>query len=706
METPLHLATKKASVNVVLFSGGRGSRVLSKQLINNPDVRLTLAVNGYDDGASTGEVRRFLGESLGPSDYRKNALRLARELRSCSTTLLDLLERRFPVDVSAEEAMASLRLLGGRGEQARPGLAETLYALLKDLDPDTRQALGRRIDPFLDALTRTDRTFSFSDCSLGNIVFAGCFLAVGRAFNAAIADYCALLHVPEDIILNVTDGTDAYLVALDQDYHFLGSEADIVDANRRNHINDIFLIDRPLTAAEQDRLAAAPLEGKLRLLKERTQHVGPNPLLLDRIAQADLIIYSPGTQYSSLFPSYQTSGLGLAIAQNLTAIKLLITNIQEDAEIPDSSALDILERAVYYLREKGVQQISPPRLITHYLMNDPGRSDQDVPYVPLGRLENLEDPRLVRIGNYEDGITGCHDVEKVLTPFIESILERGAPRKIGVLLQGTDSLNKICQTMLEMVRGGIQALPNDVAVYYNSPETFEPAFSEALPFAVHNLATAEPNGDRIHLRLLRDDAYDYVILFDSSGMYRGEDIVNLASFLNQGRLDAVWGSRRLSVKDIHASYKLRYRHKIIVGAISYLGSHLLSLFYLLFYGRYISDTLSGVKAIRTVCLHTDGLDLKNSSANQQLLSVLLRRRAEILETPIQFFPLAPEKVKRTTTPEGLRSLFAALWWRFKPLQPIPTVRKADPAQPAARNRPYAPAAPTEPMPSGTASSSR
>ena len=40
---------------------------------SRPDVALTIAINGYDDGASTGEVRRFLGDSLGPSDFRKNA---------------------------------------------------------------------------------------------------------------------------------------------------------------------------------------------------------------------------------------------------------------------------------------------------------------------------------------------------------------------------------------------------------------------------------------------------------------------------------------------------------------------------------------------------------------------------------------------------------------------------------------------------------
>ena len=49
-------------LKVVLFSGGRGSGVLTRQLLGSPSIALTIAINGYDDGASTGEVRRLLGD--------------------------------------------------------------------------------------------------------------------------------------------------------------------------------------------------------------------------------------------------------------------------------------------------------------------------------------------------------------------------------------------------------------------------------------------------------------------------------------------------------------------------------------------------------------------------------------------------------------------------------------------------------------------
>jgi 2-phospho-L-lactate transferase/gluconeogenesis factor (CofD/UPF0052 family) len=660
----------EGEVNVVLFSGGRGSTVLSKELINNSRVSLTLAINGYDDGASTGEVRRFLGDSLGPSDFRKNASRMARELQCCTAGLIELLDWRFPEACLPEQATQALQMLAGKSTDSGWDWMEALKRPVADTDKKTREAIGKKLLSFEQERVTSGRPFSFSDCSLGNLVFAGCYLDMGRNFNAAIADYCALLNLPPGLIENVTDGTNAQLVALDRDHRLIENEAEIVDAKRRNHIADIYLLDHVLTQQQISWLMSMPFYERKEFLLKCSRAASINPRLLERIRAAHLIVYSPGTQHSSLYPSYLTPGLGAAIARNLTAIKLLITNIQEDAEIADSSAVDIIDRAVYYLKEKNLHPIPTPCLITHYLINDPARQDHEAPYVPLGQLETLEDPRLIRIGNYEDGVTGRHDAAKILTPFVESILKRGEAYKLGVLLLDTDSANKITQTILEMSRGGIRDVPVSVTVFYNSPDPLDAAFTNSLPFRVYNVFKYKEKGPAAFGEVLRDERFDYFVLFESSGMYNGEDIVAIASILSHGRLDAVWGSRRLSVKDIHQSYKLRYRHNVILGAISYVGSHLLSLLYLALYGRYIADTLSGVRAIRGAYLRRGVIDLAHKCFNQHLLSLLLRQRAEIFEAPVQFFPISPENVKRTTVFEGLQSMLTVLWWRVKSLQSV------------------------------------
>ena len=311
--------------------------------------------------------------------------------------------------------------------------------------------LAVRLAAFERELLSSGKPFDFSDCSIGNLVFAGSVLLAGRQFNAAVDDYCALLGLPPGLIENVSDGTNAFLVALDLHGRLLASEADIVDANRQDHIREIYVVERPPSAAEREELAQRPPDEVAASLQARERRIPINSRLVERIAAADLIVYSPGTQHSSLFPSYVTQGLSTAIAANLTAIKLLITNIQTDAETAGATAVEIIEKAIYYLEEKGTRRIPAPCLITHYLINDSRRPEQETPYLPLGRLDSIEDPRLVRIGNYEDGVTGRHDPAKVLVPFLESFLPKPKQR-VAIWLHDTGSKDKLVQTILEMVR--------------------------------------------------------------------------------------------------------------------------------------------------------------------------------------------------------------------------------------------------------------
>jgi hypothetical protein len=147
-------------------------------------------------------------------------------------------------------------------------------------------------------------------------------------------------------------------------------------------------------------------------------------------------------------------------------------------------------------------------------------------------------------------------------------------------------------------------------------------------------------------------------------MYRGEDIVGLAATLTSGRLDAVWGSRRLSVRDIEESYRFRYRRQALLGWVSYIGSHLLSLSCLALFGRYITDTLSAVRAVRAADAIELDVPLTHKRANEHLLARLLRRKADILEIPVRFLPISPDLVKRTSVVEGLQALGALVAGRF------------------------------------------
>jgi 2-phospho-L-lactate transferase/gluconeogenesis factor (CofD/UPF0052 family) len=64
--------TAPGATQIVLFCGGRGSATIIRALLRQTDIDLTLLVNAYDDGLSTGALRNFIPGMLGPSDFRKN----------------------------------------------------------------------------------------------------------------------------------------------------------------------------------------------------------------------------------------------------------------------------------------------------------------------------------------------------------------------------------------------------------------------------------------------------------------------------------------------------------------------------------------------------------------------------------------------------------------------------------------------------------
>ena len=653
-------------VNVVLFSGGRGSSVLTRQLLRHPEVNLSLIINGYDDGLSTGEVRRFLGDCLGPSDFRKNASRVATELASCEAALITLLDLRFPVEISESLIEATLSRLCAKPAQNETPFFADVEKLLSDFSPDSVERIRQRMEAFSTALEESEDGFDFSDCSIGNLVFAGCFLVCHRDFNRAVDDYCKLLGLDPGLILNVTQGENAFLVATNQDGVYLKSEAEIVDAGRRNHIQDIFLVDRPLEvqgevqremqgegrASDAIRADLARYGSKLRL----------NPDAVGAIAKADLMVYAPGTQHSSLFPSYMTPGLGHEIAKNTHSLKLLVTNIEEDAEIPDFNAVEIIDKAVFYLREKNSKEYPVSALLTHYLVNRPEhrQNQSEKNYIPLGNMETIEDPRLIRIGNYEDESTGNHDPQKVLGPFIDDIARKKHRTSVAVVLTDNTSANKTVQTVLEIARSD-HPLSCEVTVYYQG-KAIDYLQTIDLPFGVQNVET-ENHQDFMKYVMGQND--EYVCLMECSGMYYGHDVTSLIANLNVPCVDAVWGSRRLSKSDVLASYKFRYHHHVLLGITSYLGSYFLSLTYLFLYGRYVSDTLCGLRLIRRDFLARNQHRFNQESFNQYLLGDLLKSQGRVFEVPVDFLPMSPEKVKRTGLTEGLRAFWVIMTQRIK-----------------------------------------
>ena len=96
---------RSSKLNVVLFSGGSGTQSITEAFLKHPQISLTILINAYDDGHSTGRLRRFIPGMLGPSDVRKNINRLMPQSEERHRALRFLSDHRLPVGMEYARGM-------------------------------------------------------------------------------------------------------------------------------------------------------------------------------------------------------------------------------------------------------------------------------------------------------------------------------------------------------------------------------------------------------------------------------------------------------------------------------------------------------------------------------------------------------------------------------------------------------------------------
>ena len=138
------------------------------------------------------------------------------------------------------------------------------------------------------------------------------------------------------------------------------------------------------------------------------------------------------------------------------AIKLLITNIQTDAEIAGSSAVDIIDRALFYLNDKGTPHAAVA-VPDHALHRERSGRDETAAAVCAARPDR--GARRSAAGPHRQ-LRGRRQrpprrARRSWSRSSARSSSGASAQRLAVLLHDAGSLNKVTQTLLEMVRGGI-----------------------------------------------------------------------------------------------------------------------------------------------------------------------------------------------------------------------------------------------------------
>lgn len=332
---------------VLIFAGGTGSIALQTglhQLYGN-SLQVDVVISAYDNGKSTGECRKiFGGKILGPSDLRKNQLtqfKLYNDLdsqkeditKTDKKLLLDLFEERFSKPkwqesydyavAHTKSTFAEIRKLVD-DKQLCDKKEQILLSLIENFFFEEYVGLSKKV--------RTSvLTADLNDFSISNMFYASAAAINGNSLSKAgllMADILGIdnhVHLISDINL--------YLYAEAKSGRIISDEGVIVTYDN----------------------ASDPIS-KVVLLNEKGQKYVPSldeDICVDvktskLIEQADIIIFSSGTQWSSLIPTYMHQGFYKQI-KSAKAAKYLVMNNKEDRDMKGISASGMLNILQDYL---------------------------------------------------------------------------------------------------------------------------------------------------------------------------------------------------------------------------------------------------------------------------------------------------------------------------------------------------------------------
>ena len=646
---------ENAKVRIVLFAGGRGAGTIASALAAQSQIQLTLLANAYDDGLSTGRIRDFIPGMLGPSDIRKNFSRLIPNGSPASEALKFLLEYRLPDATTVDQAKELLSDLVDFGNDKSDNVINRRY---NQLSLSCARSLSEFSALFLDyfnARSAEGITFDFGDCSLGNLFLAGAFLKSGRDFNRAVTAFAQLHSIPATI-LNVTRGECLALVGLKEDGTFLKREAEIVDRQNPSRIAQIFLLPDYLPSFQLKKMVGKSQTEKIAFLNSLSVTPELNPNAQRAIAEAHIIVYGPGTQHSSLFPSYLTRGIGEAIASNKISEKVFVANTRLDNEIQSETVDSLVEKLVDYMNRGNRRPLAAETLVTRCFLQSETESGNLPGGAPTG-FKTIE-------FNWET-TAGVHLGGKVAEEIISVVNERAKatvtplPYMVSIIVPGLNEVKTVARVLNELRRLNTQAFGIAKEIIFVDGGSTDGTFESAQSVRdVHVFQPPHCRGRGHALRFGIEQARgNFVIFFPCDAEYDVLDLNLMISILMQNDFNAVFGSRAIKGDSMPRRIRRIYGKDYFGYLIGLYGGKLLSILCLILYNRFVADPLTGMKAFQRKLL--DNLNLSSNSVDleTEIVAKLALRDNFILEVPINYFPRRRDQGKKIRLWDGILALF-------------------------------------------------
>jgi hypothetical protein len=520
---------------------------------------------------------------------------------------------------------------------------------VRELDRERAATLAGYLDAFIAYLARGDAgepPFDLSCCALGNLLFAGAYLQHGRRFNTAVARLAQTLGCRANLV-NVSTGENRVLVALKSDGTFLDCEARIVGPQSPAPIVDIFLLAAPLDASERAALEALDLEGRRRFLAALERPVTLSDEARAALSASDLVIYGPGTQFSSLYPSYKTRGLVEAITAGPARVRAMFVNLRDDH---DTQGLPPEALVAQALRQLGDPD-NGRGAITHVIAN---RKAVEEPAPAAGATRRLGAAWIE--GDFESAaFPGVHNGHRSVAAVLD-LLERAHGRDREELDVYVDlherslAAHLLVQEFTELDWASRFA---KVRLTLNGAATPPVGLPTHLEIHARTHSGLFSDVDVFREWLARGRS-EYLATLTGDGEFRLRDIVTAMRVLDSTRFGAIFGSRSQSRLQFRGSLEDAYGESRPLFWISLTGGYVFSALFALRFQALFSDPFTGFRVYRRSAFA--GLTPPGRLETPSHISrYLLSSSVEVAEIPVSYRTFQGFTRARTRLYRGLKN---------------------------------------------------
>tara|TARA_Y100000590_G_scaffold425561_1_gene533673 strand:- start:66 stop:2021 length:1956 start_codon:yes stop_codon:yes gene_type:complete len=648
---------KNLKTRISLFSGGTGNDRFVNLIKNIPGVEIDIIVNGYDDGKSTGEIRKLIPGMLGPSDFRKNLSHLINLNATNGKIFQNILNFRFPNETNYNDFISFLKL------EKSNKIVKKLN--LYNLTFEKFLTLKKYLLLFLKYYYKKKK-LKLSDISLGNILISSAFLKNKKNFNKSLTEIHSFLEIKNNVY-NVSTGENLYLVAILENGSIILDEEQLVNFRHKHRVENIFLLKKKLTKKKLNLLNKKNKKFKINYLNKANKYPNLNPIVKEKLLKSDIIIYGPGTQYSSLFPSYLTKNLRETISKS-KAKKFLITNIFLDNDIVREDVESLINKFNIFFNKNQKKTIKNSKLIDYYLINKFDEDDKNLLKKNNYLVFDKKKTKNFTLLDWEKG-EGLH-YPNWLAKTIFNLANKGSIKKflpksvVSIVIPCLNEkrtiykvLNRIKNLKIQNFNLVIEVIVVDGGSNDGSIKVIK-KFKDFKFYSLNNVGKGEATRYGID-----KSKGDVIIFFPSDNEYNVQDIEKVITPLMLDQSKAVFGSRM--IKNILEDQLSKiYKNNFLTLFLSKYGGKLINLFILALYNKAISDPFTSIKGfdaqlLKSLTLSRNGFDL-----DFEIFVKLFKKKCFFLEVPVDFKPRTPKQGKKITTIDGIKCLVYIIFSKF------------------------------------------